>query len=145
MLRSGISAPEGTLRLDIDTGALKENWRVLNSLSGKASAGGAVKADCYGLGVDTCVPALREAGCRQFFVAHWSEVEAVSAHVPASQITVLHGPVTCAEAAYAQSLGTIPVINSVHQASLWLESGGGRCHVMFDSGINRLGLDQSEL
>ena len=28
---------------------------------GAARAGAAVKADCYGLGVDTCVPALRDA------------------------------------------------------------------------------------
>ena len=32
------------------------------------------------------------------------------------------------------------MINSLHQARLWLEAGGGPCDLMVDTGINRLGL-----
>jgi len=138
-------APPSTLRLKVDTGALAHNWRALNALSGKAHAGAAVKADCYGLGVDTCVPALRDAGCEQFFVAHWSEVASVAAHIPADQIAVLHGPMTAVDADYARSIGAIPVINSASQASFWQAGGGGRCHLMMDSGMHRLGIDASEI
>lgn len=141
----GPDAPASTLRLDIDTGALAANWRALDTLSGDAAAGAAVKADCYGLGVDVCVPVLREAGCRHFFVAHWSEVAAVAAHVPVEQIAVLHGPVTRAEAEYAQAVGVVPVINSPDQACNWSEAGGGRCHLMVDTGINRLGVSPRDL
>lgn len=137
--------PPPTLRLKVDTNALAQNWRALDRLSGDAKAGAAVKADCYGLGVDTCVPVLRDAGCNQFFVAHWSEVRAVARHIPASQIAVLHGPLTIAEADYARTIGAIPVINSPHQARIWNESGGGRCHLMVDTGINRLGIPIGEL
>ena len=49
------SPPPPTLRLRIDTGALADNWRALDALSGTARAGAAVKADCYGLGIDYCV------------------------------------------------------------------------------------------
>jgi len=73
--------PEPTLRLRVDTQALADNWQALDHMSGAAKAGAAVKADCYGLGVDTCVPILRDAGAQRFFVAHWSEVAALSAHV----------------------------------------------------------------
>lgn len=133
-------SPPPTLRLCVETGALESNWRALNDLSGSARAGAAVKADAYGLGVDICVPVLRDGGCEQFFVAHWSEVEAVAKHVPASQIAVLHGVTQPVEAEYARATGAIPVINSVPQAELWNEAGGGTCHLMIDSGINRLGL-----
>lgn len=138
-------APAPTLRLDIDTAALAANWRALDALSGRASAGAAVKADCYGLGVDTCAPVLREAGCRHFFVAHWSEVAGLARHVPAREIAVLHGPVTRAEADFARAIGACPVINSPEQARLWTEAGGGRCHLMVDTGINRLGVAPRDL
>ena len=132
------------LRLTVDTAALAANWRALDTLSGAARAGAAVKADCYGLGVDPCVPVLRDAGCEMFFVAHWSEVAAVARHVPAHRIAVLHGPVTDAECAYARSIGAVPVINSLAQAARWTASGGGACHLMVDTGINRLGIAPSE-
>ncbi|MDC8753306.1 alanine racemase [Erythrobacter sp. sf7] len=138
------AAPPPTMRLTVDREALAANWRALDALSGAASAGAAVKADCYGLGVDTCVPLLRDAGCEAFFVAHWSEVAAVARHVPPSQIAVLHGPLSPADCAYAHSTGALPVINSREQAALWLASGGGRCHLMVDTGINRLGIAPSE-
>jgi alanine racemase len=74
--------PPASLRLTVDLAALAANWRALDAMSGAARAGAAVKADCYGLGVDTCVPVLRDTGCETFFVAHWSEVAAVARHVP---------------------------------------------------------------
>ncbi len=139
-----LTPPPPTMRLTVDVAALADNWRALNALSGAARAGAAVKADCYGLGVDTCVPVLREAGCEIFFVAHWSEVAEVARHVPADQIAVLHGPLTETDCAYAMAVGAIPVINSLEQAALWKASGGGRCHLMVDTGINRLGIAPSE-
>lgn len=137
--------PPEALRLDIDHRTLAGNWQTLDALSGEAAAGAAVKADGYGLGVHTVVPTLREAGCRNFFVAHWSEVAEVAEHVPATAISVLHGPLTAADAGYAKAVGARPVINSLPQARLWLEAGGGRCDLMIDTGINRLGLPLAEI
>jgi alanine racemase len=136
--------PPPSLRLTVDTEALTANWQTLDALSGAGTAGAAVKADCYGLGVDTCVPVLRDAGCENFFVAHWSEVAAVARHVPGRQIAVLHGPLDMADCAYAQATGVVPVINSLEQAELWSASGGGLCHLMVDTGINRLGIALAE-
>lgn len=139
-----LAAPLCSLRLTVDRGALAANWRMLDTLSGRASAGAAVKADCYGLGVDQCVPVLRDAGCETFFVAHWSEVAAVACHVPPAQVSVLHGPLSQSDCTYAHATGTVPVINSLEQAEVWSASGGGRCHLMVDTGINRLGINPSE-
>jgi alanine racemase len=136
--------PPASLRLMVDTDALAANWRALDALSGKARAGAAIKADCYGLGVATCVPVLRNAGCETFFVAHWSEVRGALAHVPAHAIAVLHGPLSAADAVYAKATGVVPVINSPSQARVWTEAGGGACHLMVDTGINRIGISPGE-
>jgi alanine racemase len=142
---SDLVPPPPTLRLIVDTEALAANWRALDALSGSGRAGAAVKADAYGLGVATCVPALRNAGCRDFFVAHWGEVAGVIAHVPADLIAVLHGVLSEADCAYARATGAVPVINSLEQAALWTASGGGKCHLMVDTGINRLGIALAEV
>ncbi len=132
--------PPRSLRLDIDKAALAQNWRVLDAMSGNCSTGAAVKANAYGLGVEAVVPVLREAGCRNWFVAHWSEVAAVARHVDPSDISVLHGPLTTDDVAYARAVAVRPTLNSMSQVDLWLEHGGGPCDLMVDTGMNRLGL-----
>jgi alanine racemase len=139
------TCPPPPLRLRIDRAAIAANWRALDRLSGNACAGAAVKADGYGLGTGHVLPALAAAGARDFFVAHWCEVPPLLAHVPAEQVAVLHGPLSAQDAAFARATGVRPVINSLHQARLWLEGGGGPCHLMVDTGINRLGLPPAEL
>jgi alanine racemase len=137
--------PPATLRLSIDHSALAANWRTLNRLSGSARAGAAVKADAYGIGVERVAPVLRDAGCRDFFVAHWQEVTPLIAQVPVDSVAVLHGPLNETEAAFAKATGVRPVINSLHQARIWQEVGGGLCDVMVDTGINRIGLSMTDL
>jgi len=137
--------PPAALRLGIDREALRSNWQALDRLSGSASAAAAVKADAYGIGARQAVPVLREAGCREFLVAHWSEVPELAGLADPGGISVLHGPLDARDAAFARATGVRPVINSVRQARLWLESGGGPCDLMVDTGINRLGLPLADL
>lgn len=108
-------------------------------LSGSAATGAAVKANAYGLGAREVVPRLWAAGCRDFFVAHWGEAEDIADLVPTSNIAVLNG-VCGDDIAKAKALGAVPVLNTPKQIALWKAHGGGRCHVMLDSGINRLGI-----
>lgn len=138
-------APPAALRLEIDRDALAANWKTLDRLSGLASAGAAVKADAYGLGVAAAVPVLRAAGCNDFFVAHWSEAGEIAGLADPARVSVLHGPLSAADAEYARAMGVKPVINSLRQALLWLDAGGGPCDLMVDTGINRLGLPLSAL
>lgn len=137
--------PPPTLRLDFDPDALAANWRTLDRMSGAARAGAAVKADGYGLGIDRVAPALARAGARDFYVAHWSEVPSVIAHVPAAQVAVLHGPLTDADCAFARATGVRPVLNSLAQVARWKATCGGVCDLMVDTGINRLGLPLAAL
>lgn len=126
-------------RLRLDSAALVNNWKTMARLSGSAATGAAVKANAYGLGAREVVPRLWAAGCRDFFVAHWGEAEDIADLVPTSNIAVLNG-VCGDDIAKAKALGAVPVLNTPKQIALWKAHGGGRCHVMLDSGINRLGI-----
>lgn len=137
--------PPPSLHLRIDAQALASNWQALDRLSGKGRAGAAVKADAYGIGAVRAVHALQEAGARDFFVAHWREAAALLPAAEGCTLSVLHGPLSGDDIAFARSTGVRAVINSLHQARLWLQGGGGPCHVMVDTGINRLGLALRDL
>ena len=137
--------PGPALRLSIDRDALAANWQVLDRLSGSARTGAAIKADAYGVGAAVCVPALWKAGCRDFFVAHAAEAVAAIEHLPTANLAVLHGPQSPSEARWMGQAGVRPVINSLRQARLWIETGGGSCDLMVDTGINRIGLAMEEL
>jgi alanine racemase len=126
------------LRLHLDGAALVANWRYMQS-QGNAACGAAVKANGYGLGARQVVARLRDAGCRNFFVAHWGEALEIADLVPPEWIAVLNG-IEAREIPAIKQLGAIPVLNTPHQLALWKASGGGTCHVMVDTGINRLGI-----
>lgn len=145
MPETGSAALEPALRLNIDREALRANWRTLDRLSGAASAGAAVKANAYGVGARVVVPELLAAGCRTFFVAHVNEAAALLDALDPAALSVLHGPLRDADAAWLRAHGVKPVINSLAQARRWHDAGGGACDLMVDTGINRLGLPMAEL
>lgn len=131
-----MSAP---LRLTVDTSALAANWRWL-SRAGGVAAGAAVKADGYGLGARETVAALAAAGCRDFFVATWAEAAALA--MPAgTRLAVLHGLLPDD----VPLPGVVPVLNSLEQVTRWADGGGGRCDLMVDTGMNRLGVSVADL
>ena len=137
--------PPAALRLAIDREALQTNWRTLNHLSRAARAAAAVKANAYGIGVGIAVPQLLTAGCRDFYVAHPREAAELLDLADPAMIGVLHGPIGESDAAWLHAAGVKPVINSIAQARRWLGVGGGRCDLMVDTGINRLGLPITDL
>ncbi len=132
------------LRLRLDSDALIANWKMMARMSGAATTGAAVKANAYGLGAREVVQLLWNAGCRDFFVAHWAEAEAIADLVPVNTIAVLNG-ICEHDVAPALALGAIPVLNTPKQLALWKAAGGSKCHVMLDSGINRLGIGPEQL
>lgn len=137
--------PEPPLRLTLDEAALVHNWRRLDQLSGEARAGAAVKANAYGLGAQRVARILRDAGCRDFFVAHATEADELTGIVEPGQVSILHGPQSAAEARWIAAQGFKPVINSLRQAELWNAAGSGPCDLMVDTGMSRLGLSADQL
>lgn len=130
------------LRLRLDGGALVANWRWLQAESGEAACGAAVKADGYGLGAREVVARLAEAGCRDFFVATWDEVQALGGMPDGCALSVLHG-VRAEDMAVAVRSSARPVLNTPAQVARWRETGLP-CDVMIDTGMNRLGLSPND-
>jgi len=133
-----------TTKLHLDGDALVANWRYLDELSGAASAGAAVKADAYGLGVAEVVKRLSDAGCQDFFVANWSEAREIESFLPKDiDISVLNG-VRQEDMPFAAISRAKPVLNSMEQVQRWA-STGRPCDLMIETGMNRLGVDALEL
>ena len=131
------------LRLRRDADALVANWRALARMSGTAACGAAIKADGYGLGAVWVAETLAAAGCRDFFVATWAEAAAL-APLQLPSLSVFHG-VRDEDMELALSGIAMPVLNTAKQAARWRGAGGGACHVMLDTGMNRLGLGEDDL
>src|SRR5438270_2924220 len=132
------------LRLTIDRTAIQSNWRWLQERAGVA-AGAAVKADGYGLGAREATEALIEAGCRDFFVSTWAEVQALGNLPAAAGLVVLHG-VGPDDIEAALRLPARPCLNTTEQVACWKQTAPDRpCDVMVDTGINRLGLRPTEV
>lgn len=129
-------------RLVVDTAALVANWRAFAAASGSAETGAAIKADGYGLGARGVMLALAAAGCREMFVAHWSEVAALEPLPEGVRVAVLHG-VASADVGAALKLPARPVLGSAAQIAAW-RTTGRPFDIMVDTGINRLGLSPAE-
>ena len=136
--------------LTIDLGAICDNWRMLKARLAGAECAAVVKADAYGLGAIRVAPALYEAGCRHFFVAHVDEAIALRPVLhPDATVYVLHGPLPGAEPEFVVH-DLVPVLNSLPQLAAWRELA---CRldrplpaiVQIDTGMARLGFSPPEL
>ena len=129
------------LRLCLDGEALLSNWRWLKARGGSATCGAAVKANGYGLGAVEVVRRLADAGCRDFFVSNWAEARPLEPLLGEGlSLSVLHG-VRDEDMGVALQSRARPVLCTPVQMARWKAAGGGRCDVMVDTGMNRLGLD----
>ena len=133
--RTGMLAPPGRLRIDLD--AVAGNWRRLNAL---APSAGVVKADAYGLGMERVAPALHRAGCRTFFVAGLDEGAALRALLPDAEIAVLSAPVEGFQPLY-RDYRLLPVLNRMGDLAAWPDEDAV-LHI--DTGMTRLGLDPAQ-
>jgi len=134
--------------LTIDLRALQNNWRHLAKLAEPANCGAAVKAACYGLGLEQGVVALSQAGCKTFFVALPQEGVQVRAVAPDADIFVLNGLMS-GQAAFYHQHRLIPVLSTPGQISEWSKYCTGNevrlaAGLHIETGINRLGLTEQQ-
>ncbi len=134
-------------RLTIDLGALADNWRTMNRLSGKARAAAVLKANAYGIGIEPAAGTLYRAGARDFFVANAEEGVALRPVVPDGRIHILAGMWPGNEQLFFDN-DLIPIINSEEQLAFFMstlsERGDHPCVLHVDTGMNRLGLTAEE-
>lgn len=127
--------------LQIDIAAIVANWKALAARAPGARAAAVVKANGYGLDATRIVPALYQAGARDFFVALAREGRAIRPHLPDdATINVLSGHMEGADLD-----GLVPVLNSVEQFFRDRTMRPGKPFaIQLDSGMNRLGMEAAE-
>lgn len=145
--------------LTIDLAAIAHNWKVISySLGENTSCGAVVKANAYGLGALPVASSLYDAGCRQFFVANVSEAIALRSSLGVlPTIYVLLG-FADGEESLCLAHDLVPILTSLVMFERWLafakahdgasaESGfrNIRAGIKVNTGMNRLGVDSSEL
>jgi alanine racemase len=149
-MQSAISVPpDARAVLTISVGAVRANWAALNRASGTAECAGVIKADAYGLGLEEIARALRDEGCKTFFVATLSEAQRVRTVQPGATIYVLDGLLPGAAPAYA-GFDLRPCLGSLAEVREWAaycDATGRRLRaaVHIDTGMNRLGLPPDEV
>jgi alanine racemase len=134
--------PHGA-QLTIDVGAVADNWKQLAALCKPAECAAVVKANAYGLGIETVVPALTKAGCRTFFVAHLEEAIRTRKAAPGAAIYVLNSLIQGTEQLY-KSYRVRPVLGTIGEIGRWRKAGGGASALHVDTGMNRLGISIDE-
>lgn len=137
--------------LTIDLAGIGRNYRLLaNKVGPNVTCAGVLKADAYGLGASRVAPALYQAGCRAFFVAHLDEALDLRRHLPRDvTIHVLNGLPEGGEGDCAE-FGIVPVLNSLEQAEAWSVRARllGRKlpgAIQVDSGMSRFGLSPGDV
>lgn len=142
-----VAAEQAGTTVTVDLDAVAANWRLLQDRAGTAECSAVVKANAYGLGLETTAAALRRVGCRTFFVAHVFEGQQLRALVPEATIYVFNGLMPRTAPLFLKAK-LRPVLGSLPEIEDWIEAtakGRAPCAIQLDSGMNRLGLIAEQL
>ena len=134
--------------LEINLKNLKFNYsKIKKKVSKKTTVAATVKADGYGLGSHEVVKSLIKEKCNVFFVATLDEAISLRKKFKKIQLQVLNGFHSERVKDY-DKYNIIPIINSLQQLED-IEKYSKKTKKMnisihFDTGMSRLGLDNSE-
>ena len=135
--------------LEISLKSIKKNWEILNKKSFN-NASAVVKANAYGFGMREVSKALNEKGCNFFYVAQLEEAINLRKIFKSKNISiaVLEGFIH--DLIYYKKYNILPVINTLNQLNNFIKKtslipkSSAKIILNFDTGMNRLGLDDKE-
>ncbi len=135
--------------LEVDTKAIAQNYRTLQSMLPHSSCAAVLKADAYGFGIKAIAPLLMQQGCQSFFVAHLEEGLFLRNLLKEPFIYVLSGLLPKTEDLFVEH-SLIPVLNYFEMVENWVKEAQKRrrklpCILHFDTGMRRNGFDQRDL
>ncbi|WP_147124579.1 alanine racemase [Shimia ponticola] len=132
--------------LTIDLGAICRNWQALDALSApEVETAACVKANGYGLGAAKVGTALRDAGCKTFFVAVAEEGAALRPYVGDSVRIGVFGGHMEGDAALITAHRLIPMLNAPEQVVRHMTQAPDAPYgAQLDSGMNRLGMEADQ-
>lgn len=141
--------PETPAALVIEPDAIKRSYQRFAAQAPASETGAVVKADGYGLGVETVVAALLAAGCRTFFVATVPEALRVRLASSGETIYTLDG-LPAGTAPMLARARVRPVLTSLAEAEEWAAEAkrlGKRlpAALQIDTGMHRLGMSSAEV
>ncbi len=131
---------------EIDTDALRHNFRLLNKHAAQATVMAVVKADAYGHGVAQIVPTLTDEGCQCFAVTDADEGRILrlllqSLHIDAA-IVLLAGIADQDDAGFSVQYQLSPVLIAPSQVNLLKKQKfKGSIWLKVDTGMARTGAD----
>ncbi len=144
-----IKADRPTLA-EINLKALRENYRVLRAIVGRAEVMAVVKADAYGHGAPQVAKVLCAEGCNHFGVATLGEAMALRSAGISARIYLMGGFFP-EQAEAIVSLDVTPFvfdrrsIESLEQAAHRLGRDAFPVHLKLDTGATRLGVRPEDL
>lgn len=138
-----------TSLFEIDTKAILQNYKTLQSALPQATCGAVVKADAYGFGVAAIAPLLFHQGCQHFFVAHLEEGLFLRKILKDPSIYVFSGLLPNTADIFAE-YDLIPILNDFEMVKKWATEAHKRgkklpCGLHFDTGMRRNGFDSRDL
>jgi alanine racemase len=139
-----VDTETSTARLKVDLDALAHNYHAIARRNASAEVAPVVKADAYGLGLGLVAPHLSQQGAKTFFVARLSEGVALRALLPEAVIYVLDG-LRGEQAGVFKAHNLRPILNSLPQIADWQQAGAFAAGLHVDTGMNRLGLSESDI
>ncbi len=113
-----------------------------------AEIGASVKADAYGLGLAPVARLLAQQGCRIFFVATPDEGQQLREILPDAEIVVLNGPGRDEGRSVSGGRPDAGTPTAWSKSKLWQDRPAGDvapAYLHLDTGMNRLGLDSSDI
>lgn len=134
--------------LYVNLKAIKENYRQLCGRIASGECAAVVKADAYGLGLNEISLALKETGCKHFFVATLDEAIHLRFALPTAKIYVFNG-IGRGQESYFLEHGLVPVLISPEHVVRWEVAAAENdkrlpAILHIDTGMNRLGMDLFE-
>lgn len=135
--------------ITIDLDAIEANYRYYSEQIHPSQIAAVVKADAYGLGVRKIAPALKRAGCQQFFTATHREGATLRNLLPDAEIFIFESVTQRSVPVFLQHQLT-PVLITPAGSALWANQArelGRRLPaiVHIDTGMTRLGFTGQDL
>jgi alanine racemase len=137
--------------LTIDLTAIQSNWLYVSAcLREGAECAAAVKANAYGVGAVEVTKALYAVGCRYYYVVTLHEAVELRNALPSDAVFYVLGGVPDEMDDVFVDFNLIPVLYSRLAVDQWLSfcnrrSHAAPCVIKINTGMTRLGLDDSEL
>lgn len=148
--------------LEVDLGAVRSNYRLLQSKCPTAICAATVKANAYGLGATRVAPALYSEGCRNFCVANLKEALDIRKCFPDGaidgndqskkiRIFVIYGYYEANEKIFEENPFISPILSTLSQILAWHQFCSTKkyhdyhCVIHIDTGMARLGLTTKEV